>query len=289
MGGGEARARTRIATRATEGSVRFLLAVVVLGCVRPHPEPVAPRKLGPPGTMTIAYSHALGWPYRVERLRFAIDGMLVPASVPVAAVPAMHLVAFRAELSVRCSAFSSDRMQISVTARRSVVTGTDASAVGIELVEHRDVSLPIDHRLRVRFTGAGAKVGLNLRPPPPAHCAKLDQVHRALCETEDIVTTARRERDIIKLNCAYDKLQRMEKLLPAAETGDVVAAKNVASLWRETNECVGEDLAFVEEQTVTLDDRCGRELPDPSAALSSQGEAMPPILFTPPSQLPPIR
>jgi hypothetical protein len=75
---------------------------------------------------------------------------------------------------------------------------------------------------------------------------------------------ARLDRDIIVLSCANDKLQQIRAALTLARQGSTIAIARIKTLATEAAQCVGEDLAYIEQTEVTLEDRCGAPLTSPT-------------------------
>lgn len=236
---------------------------------------LGPRRLdplGPPGaprSMRVMLAPGPGWPYRVEKVVVAVDGMLVyqsfaPGQRPpprrLAAIdgvaPGIHTVTAELQWSAPCALFGGERELLQVRASSSFDVGTEPAVVEI----------------RPRLGGAEAplRLGIFLRggiqeddlaagwPLPPrfddAACDPLAQPDRAVCQVGLRIEAARQARDIIWLTCLNDKqiqlhvLQR--NLADAGETAHGVALRPVAErraeeLAREAEECVGYDIAFL--------------------------------------------
>lgn len=219
--------------------------LILLGCV-PAATPARP---GPPRTIVLDVRSRLPWPFALEKTRVAIDGVVAPPS-PFLAEEGMHTVAFLADVSMPCSAFSSHRIRLRVRAAHTFTIEHPPAVVGIELYS-RDFTAPPEDQLRVRFILRGASAGGTRYWPPPARCTGLDDAAHAICFVESIVEQARKDRDIILLTCANEKLKLMQA------TTDIVRIKK---LMREATECVGEELMYVESIEVTFEDNCGASI-----------------------------
>lgn len=243
--------------------MRLLLGfAVMLGACAAPPVPAAPV-LGPPGTVSVRLTERLGWPYRLDHSVLAVDGQIVSASVPVAALAGAHTIMFRASLSMPCSTFSKERMEIQVRSGRTFALGVDPAAVDIVLLARGDATTGPGERVRVQWRLRGAKLEARMTAPPPPECMVLDEVRRAECIVEHGVNRARIDRDIVDLTCKYDKLQRIRAFIPRAEAGDVAARAAIRLLALEAEQCVGDDLYWTGEADVVVTDRCGPELEDP--------------------------
>lgn len=76
-------------------------------------------------------------------------------------------------------------------------------------------------------------VEVRAAPPPPVTAKD------ARARVETLQSDARRDRDIVRLNCIDEKLERIVSLESAADIGDSDALRNVLAAWREATECIG--------------------------------------------------
>jgi hypothetical protein len=109
----------------------------------------------------------------------------------------------------------------------------------------------------------------------------IQNMQRALQRGIQLQNTARRQKDVIKLNCINDKLLQIKQLLNIAEQSRTnmveaiaqndeggsyhqysqvtIAHEKVSGLLSEAEGCIGEEIVFVGETKVTVDEP---ELPD---------------------------
>jgi hypothetical protein len=217
-----------------------------LGCV---PAASSPRP-GAQGTVAVAVQSRLAWPYSLERWRVALDGAIV-SDTPVAAIEGVHTVQVRAEVSLKCSVLSNRHARAIIVANHTFTTESQPAVVGAELYMASDVTAHPEDRLRVRFTLRGATAGGSVYWPPPKECRELLPIPRAICAVSALVEIARKNRDIILLNCAHDKLKQLQS------TYDEATARR---LEQEAYQCIGEDLCYFESTQVTVEDTCGADL-----------------------------
>lgn len=226
--------------------MRLALALF-LGCV-PAASPSATS--GPPGTITVDVRSRLAWPFALEGSKASLDGALMSSSA-TSAEEGMHTLSVMAVVSLRCSALSDHHATLRVFANNTFTLLEQPALVGVDVYATSDVTAPPEDRLRLRFTLRGAREGGSVYWPPPAACRGVLTIPAAICAVESLVEKARKNRDIIMLNCAYDKLKRLR------ETYDEATAKK---LEQEAYQCVGEEIQYVETTRVVLEDRCGAEL-----------------------------
>jgi len=270
------------------GRVRALLLLAfAAGCsARPAHMPAHQVVLGPPGTLAVSVDHALGWPYRTTRTLIALDGAIVPGGV-TSVVEGVHTVSVLTDVTVPCSLFSDHRSLIRVRSSESFTVGDAPAAVQMHVFADPDASKPHDERIHVRWSLVGASLAGHGEIAMPAECAKLDPPRRVECHVSARLEAARKARDIISFNCQQDKLQRIQALLPDAATGNPVAIAAILRLERESEACIGEDLAYVAGPSITASDTCGPEITD---GLTQAAPFEPhPFFLTPPSNLPPVK
>jgi hypothetical protein len=112
----------------------------------PWPEPPAP-----PGTLTVTIAPRFGWPYRIQRVAVAVDGARA-STEPVRVAPGVHSVAFLTDIAVPCGLFSDRRLTIRVRDAEALVVGAQPAAARVEIDAWPDASLPLERRIRVRWT-----------------------------------------------------------------------------------------------------------------------------------------
>jgi hypothetical protein len=224
----------------------FLALASALGCVRSVTP--APIGLGPPQTLTTSLIYDPDALWSLHRAHFAVDGAVSPwGTIGVAA--GEHTIGVRVELLLDCDA-------ILIRGAQGFVTNGASAAMEIEVVDRGDGE-PLEQRFDLRWTAyGGATVGYRARPIEPDACRALDELHRAVCLVREGVREAKERRDVIALNCQHDKATKIAALLPAAEAGDAAATKAIVALAKESRDCVGEDIAYVPQTSVTVEDRC---------------------------------
>lgn len=87
-------------------------------------------------------------------------------------------------------------------------------------------------------------------------------VRRAECRAAAAVEQSRKNRDVVAAMCRDAKLTEIRETLPRAEAGDSVAASTVFRLEREAVACIGQNLAVVNQPSITELTSCPLELPN---------------------------
>ncbi len=127
----------------------------------------------------------------------------------------------------------------------------------------------------------------------------LDRMRRAVKQVTDRLEDARKEKDIVKLNCVNEKLAQMKGLLKVSEQAKVAAQEAMArrddsaatevrkigvagdksdKLRSEAEQCIGQ-LAFAVDQKTVVEVEQPKDLPDQDL---TGGEPPSPILSRPP-------
>jgi hypothetical protein len=79
-------------------AIWFVLCALVGGCI--DRLPARAIAAGPDGTITTSVRRAVRWPLRVTAIRLELDGVPVPAEVPLPTVDGAHTIEIVAESSI---------------------------------------------------------------------------------------------------------------------------------------------------------------------------------------------
>ena len=146
--------------------------------------------------------------------------------------------------------------------------------------------------------GAGGSVGVTMTLSLPDMQLRVRQLHEQTRadarHIQHLQQIARKEKDIIKLNCVNDKLVQVKPQMNIADTAELdgardgermsvfetisQAAENVRRLREEADQCIGEPIAQGSESSNSF---TGPQIPDDPGKGFSGGPIEPPVYASP--------
>jgi hypothetical protein len=242
------------------GAVVALGALAALGCAADGAGPRSTDRGREPGTTTVLLENHVAPPYKLERVLLTVDGQRAALStVPPSGAPAS--VAMRVRLAP-----GEHMLQIVASATRGDAATGDRQVTTIDTSQQFQVgpapalvSVDMGRDLQAEFRMEGGQLAPRIgQPAPPPtedqRCGKLALVPAAMCHVETVAFNARRDKDMVKLACASEKLSAMRTLATAIddarESGgafdarEVVRAaeQRVVALARDVDACASDEV-----------------------------------------------
>lgn len=257
-----------------------IACLFAIGCDFPSPEapPPAPAET----RSTLRLQNHLTFPYRLERLLVAMDGAVLrnrtyapdeepeEIALPIEGAPGSHFMQMLAVVQVAQTALGPE---CGLEVRRSepfVLSESRSTTLSADL-HLRGVQQPFEDRVALEVTVSPPAT--DHRWPDDPRCRELAGAEQSICHVEANIAQAKRDRDVIKVICHKDKLDRMTALARARdevpadldEHGLRARARlidaQITSLEREADQCGGGPPIFLGGTQVTARS-CAAALPD---------------------------